>query len=137
MDSRNGADIDLNDPLARPRIPYQIIFAVGGWSAGSPTSFIETYDSRSDRWFLTPGSDVTPRAYHGLVALDNLIYMIGGFDGNEHFNTVRCYDPIAKAWSEKSCMHYQRCYVSCCALGKYTNIYTSLIWLPTFCCVFF
>ena len=80
MESRNGGDLDLNDPLARPRVPYEIIFAVGGWSAGSPTSFMETYDARADRWFLSPGSDVTPRAYHGLVSLNNLIYMVGGWD---------------------------------------------------------
>lgn len=46
LDSRPGTEADLNDPLARPRIPYEILFAVGGWSAGSPTSFVETYDTR-------------------------------------------------------------------------------------------
>lgn len=46
LDSRPGTEADLNDPLARPRIPFEILFAVGGWSAGSPTSFVETYDTR-------------------------------------------------------------------------------------------
>lgn len=46
MESLNGSELDLNDPLARPRIPNEIVFAVGGWSAGSPTSFMETYDVR-------------------------------------------------------------------------------------------
>lgn len=46
IDSLNNNDVDLSDPLARPRIPYEVIFAVGGWSAGSPTAFIETYDIR-------------------------------------------------------------------------------------------
>lgn len=32
--------------MKRPRIPFEILFAVGGWSAGSPTNFIETYDTR-------------------------------------------------------------------------------------------
>lgn len=39
-------DIDLRNPLTRPRIPYEILFAVGGWIAESPTSFVETYDTR-------------------------------------------------------------------------------------------
>lgn len=119
MDSRHGSELDLNDPLARPRIPNQIIFAVGGWSAGSPTSFMETYDSRADRWFLVNGADVTPRAYHGLANVDNLIYMIGGFDGNDHFNTVQAFNPVTREWAEKSCMHFPRCYVSCCVLGRF------------------
>lgn len=112
LDSRPGTEADLNDPLARPRIPYEILFAVGGWSAGSPTSFVETYDTRADRWFLSIHMDLTPRAYHGLCTLSNLIYMIGGFDGSDHFNTVRCYDPVANTWHERACMYQARCYVS-------------------------
>ena len=61
--------------------------------------------------------DVRPRAYHGLEVIDNMVYMVGGFDGNEHFNSVRCYDPVKKAWSERACMYTPRCYVSTCVLG--------------------
>ncbi|XP_076639357.1 kelch-like protein 10 [Colletes latitarsis] len=116
QDAKQG-EIDLKNPLARPRIPYEILFTVGGWSAGSPTNFMETYDTRADRWFLSVNTDATPRSYHGLCALDNLIYMIGGFDGNQHFNTVRCFDPIAKEWHERACMYHSRCYVSVCTHG--------------------
>lgn len=41
-----SGEIDLKNPLAKPRIPYEILFAIGGWSAGSPTNFVETYDTR-------------------------------------------------------------------------------------------
>ncbi|XP_035707332.1 kelch-like protein 10 [Folsomia candida] len=116
IDSLNNTEVDLNDPLARPRIPYEVIFAVGGWSAGSPTAFIETYDIRADRWFLLNNTDSTPRAYHGLVAVGHFVYMIGGFDGQEHFSTVKRYDPVRQIWEERSCMLLPRCYVSCCSL---------------------
>lgn len=43
---QGSGEIDLNNPLAKPRIPYEILFAIGGWSAGSPTNFVETYDTR-------------------------------------------------------------------------------------------
>lgn len=46
---QNGGEIDLKNPFAKPRIPYEILFAIGGWSAGSPTSFVETYDTRCAR----------------------------------------------------------------------------------------
>nr|CAD7256029.1 unnamed protein product [Timema shepardi] len=121
LDSKLSSNIDLNDPIARPRIPYEILFAVGGWSAGSPTNFVETYDTRSDRWFLSMNTDATPRAYHGLCMLDKLIYMIGGFDGSKHFNSVRCYNPISKEWKERACMYNARCYVSVCTLGQITD----------------
>ncbi|XP_015587950.1 kelch-like protein 10 isoform X2 [Cephus cinctus] len=116
QDLKQG-EADLKNPLSRPRIPYEILFAIGGWSAGSPTSFVETYDTRADRWFLSVNTDITPRAYHGICALNNLIYMIGGFDGNEHFNTVRCFDPVTKEWRERACMYHARCYVSVCTHG--------------------
>lgn len=36
--------------LAVPRIPHEVIFAIGGWSEGVPQKLIETYDTRADRW---------------------------------------------------------------------------------------
>lgn len=36
--------------IARPRVPHEILFAIGGWKGGSPTNYIETYDTRADRW---------------------------------------------------------------------------------------
>ncbi|XP_033221117.1 kelch-like protein 10 isoform X2 [Belonocnema kinseyi] len=117
QDAKQSGETDLKHPLSRPRIPYEILFAIGGWSAGSPTSFIETYDTRADRWFLSVNTDSTPRAYHGICTLNNLIYMIGGFDGNDHFNTVRCFDPVTKEWKERACMYHARCYVSVCTHG--------------------
>lgn len=92
----------------RPRIPYEILFAIGGWSAGSPTNFIEIYDIRADRWLLSTDTDSIPRAYHGLCSLRGLIYMVGGFDGNEYFNTMRCFNPVTHEWSECACMYYPR-----------------------------
>ncbi|KAK5642130.1 hypothetical protein RI129_008297 [Pyrocoelia pectoralis] len=103
---------NLRNNLWKPRVPYDILFAIGGWSAGCPTNFIETYDIRADCWLLSGDNDCAPRAYHGLCALNGFLYMIGGFDGNEHFNTVRCFDPIKHKWSECACMYYPRCYVS-------------------------
>lgn len=71
-------DVDyFNNYLFRPRIPYGVLFAVGGWSAGSPTNFLETYDSRADRWLFSVDTDTSPRAYHGLCNLNGYIYMIG------------------------------------------------------------
>ena len=58
--------------------------------------------------YLSVEMDMTPRAYHGVCALDGLIYMVGGFDGSEHFNTMRSYDPTKGIWSERACMYQVR-----------------------------
>ena len=79
--------------LRRPRIPRDFIFAIGGWSALNPMTFVEHYDIRANRWMPTPIADITPRAYHGVVFLDGLIYVFGGNDGYDNLSTVFAFDP--------------------------------------------
>ncbi|CAN8004446.1 unnamed protein product [Ixodes hexagonus] len=117
--------INLSHPMLRPRIPRQarrqdVLFVIGGWSNGSATNLVESYDCRANRWLIFPNDrDIMPRAYHGLVAVDGLIYMIGGFDGSQCFNCVRCFNPFLHRWTERACMHVARCYVSVAVLeGK-------------------
>ncbi|XP_044731886.1 kelch-like protein 10 isoform X2 [Chrysoperla carnea] len=104
--------------IARPRVPHEILFAIGGWSGGSPTNFIETYDTRADRWVKVEEVDPTgPRAYHGTAVIGFSIYVIGGFDGMDYFNSCRCFDAVEKSWKEIAPMNARRCYVSVAVLG--------------------
>uniref|UniRef100_A0A1B6CM95 Kelch-like protein diablo n=1 Tax=Clastoptera arizonana TaxID=38151 RepID=A0A1B6CM95_9HEMI len=103
--------------MTKPRLPFEVLFVIGGWTVDSPTSVIETYDIRSDQWLMNNNTDIIARAYHGVALLDNLIYIIGGFNGTEHFNSMRCYDPTTQTWTEKAYMHNARCYVSVCVLN--------------------
>lgn len=54
-----------------------------------------------------------------MVYHEGKIYVIGGFDGQQCFNSVRSFDPVSRVWEERGCMHAQRCYVSCAIVGKY------------------
>lgn len=110
MDERR--EVDLTNPIAKPRVPCEILFVIGGWSGGSPTNLVETYDTRADRWIVCDSPDAGPRAYHGTVAVGNKVYIIGGFDGVEYFNNCRIFDPVTKKWNEAAPMHAKRCYVS-------------------------
>uniref|UniRef100_A0A0A9YPI4 Kelch-like protein diablo n=1 Tax=Lygus hesperus TaxID=30085 RepID=A0A0A9YPI4_LYGHE len=99
--------------IARPRIPHEILFALGGWSGGSPTNYIETYDTRADRWVKVEEVDPAgPRAYHGTAVVGHDIYIIGGFDGVYYFNSCRCFNAVTKTWREIAPMNARRCYVS-------------------------
>jgi kelch-like protein 10 len=125
------ADLD-QDPdhvIARTRIPYEILFAFGGWSDVNPIRIIETYDVRADKWVMSKNYCQKPLAYHGVCALDNLIYIVGGYDGTNYLNTVQSYNPITKNWQDCACMYHSRCYVSACsqdgkiyALGGFNGI---------------
>ncbi|XP_025197475.1 kelch-like protein 10 [Melanaphis sacchari] len=99
--------------LARPRYPSEVLFAIGGWSGGSPTAIIETYDTKSDRWTRIFKEDpYGPRAYHGTIVMGHNIYIIGGFDGLEYFNSCRKFNTVTKIWDEVAPMNCKRCYVS-------------------------
>ncbi|XP_012271071.1 kelch-like protein 10 [Orussus abietinus] len=112
-------DGEVSTPeIARPRLPHEILFAIGGWSGGSPTNFIETYDTRADRWIKVEEVDPTgPRAYHGTAVVGFNIYVIGGFDGMDYFNSCRCFNAVTKSWREVAPMNARRCYVSVAVLN--------------------
>ncbi|XP_052863133.1 kelch-like protein 10 [Anopheles cruzii] len=103
--------------IGLPRLPHEVIFTVGGWSEGMPQAIIETYDTRSDRWTRIPTEDPAgPRAYYGAAYIGTQLYLVGGFDGVEHFHTCRRFDMVEKVWHEIAPMHFRRCYVSVVAL---------------------
>ncbi|KAM9324434.1 kelch-like protein 10 [Gastrophryne carolinensis] len=112
------SDCYFVNPLARPRLPYFMLFSIGGWSRGGPTNAIETYNCRADLWLNVTFSEESPRAYHGAAYLNGFIYLIGGFNGLDYFNSVRKFDPVTKRWNEAGPMHCKRCYVSVTVLGN-------------------
>ncbi|CAF1403894.1 unnamed protein product [Adineta ricciae] len=105
-------DSIVQNPIARPRIPHEVLFVCGGWSGRSPTSAVEIYDTRADKWIQLPFNDEFPRAYHGIVTVNRMIYIIGGFDGMDHFNSCRLFDSQLLQWKEIAPMNVKRCYVS-------------------------
>ncbi|XP_075720075.1 kelch-like protein 10 isoform X1 [Rhinoderma darwinii] len=118
----NGhSNADFKNPMSRPRLPYEILFAVGGWSGGSPTNAIECYDARADQWLDITSEEESPRAYHGTAYLNGYVYIIGGFDSVDYFNNVKCFNPVKKTWQQVAPMHSKRCYVSVTILDE--NIY--------------
>ncbi|XP_032826422.1 kelch-like protein 10 [Petromyzon marinus] len=104
--------------LRRPRLPSSVLFAVGGWSASSPTNAVEAFDARSDSWRnVTPEHEFSPRAYHGTAFLRPHVYVVGGFDSADYFNGVLRLEPASGAWRQVAPMHERRCYVSVAVLG--------------------
>ena len=60
-DQRPSLLLDIRHPFLRPRTPTEILFVMGGWSAGSATNIVETFDIKSGRWFLSLNTDNIPR----------------------------------------------------------------------------
>ncbi|XP_076461760.1 uncharacterized protein LOC143294215 [Babylonia areolata] len=107
--------------FTKPRMPYEILFVIGGWSGGSPTNIVETYDARADQWLVCRAPDLEPRAYHACVSVGQVIYVVGGFNGVEYFNSCRRFYPKHLRWTEAPPMNSKRCYVS--AVGLHGRVY--------------
>ncbi|KAL6099679.1 klhl10 [Pungitius sinensis] len=104
---------------SRPRLPYAVMLAIGGWSGGDPTNSIEAYDIRADYWINVTIAQERPRAYHGAAFLNGSVYCVGGSNRAEQLNIVRRLDLRTHVWHEVAPMFYCRCYVSVTVLDGY------------------
>lgn len=46
--------------------------------------------------------------YYGIFMIDYIVYIIGGFDGVEYFNSVWSFNFMIKEWKEKVFMNVKR-----------------------------
>ncbi|KAL3990981.1 Kelch motif family protein [Acanthocheilonema viteae] len=102
----------------KPRIQRDLLLAIGGWEKNGPTNIVEILDINDNKWKRVKTFEDDRRvAYHESIVIDNKLYIIGGFEGTQYFNTVRCYDSETKEWCELAPMHYARCYISACEIN--------------------
>lgn len=95
--------------FARPRYPFEVLFAIGGWSGGSATSIFEAYDVKTDRWIQIFKEDPQgPRAYHSMVSVGHDIYVIGGFNESTCLSSCKKFNTITKQWEEIAPMNSKR-----------------------------
>eukprot|EP00927_Polykrikos_kofoidii_P078677 TRINITY_DN75486_c0_g1_i1.p1 TRINITY_DN75486_c0_g1~~TRINITY_DN75486_c0_g1_i1.p1 ORF type:complete len:328 (-),score=48.90 TRINITY_DN75486_c0_g1_i1:153-1136(-) len=68
------------------------IFVCGGSDGDDVLSSVERFCIREQSWTEMPPM-CTPRLGHAAVALDNKMYVIGGFSGKEPLDTFEVFDP--------------------------------------------
>ena len=78
--------------MSRPRSGVQLVqfedrylFAIGGNDGQTRQTTIEKYDPKSKKWTLMACMSV-PRSNFASVVLENLIYVIGGFNVRPNWN---------------------------------------------------
>ncbi|XP_034945198.1 kelch-like protein diablo [Chelonus insularis] len=97
----------------------EILFVVGGWFDHNAMSIVEYYDPDIADWTLVAsmakrrcgvGTSVlngilyTVGGHDGRDAMGNNIYVIGGQDTYQHFNSAIKYDPNINMWSSMASM---------------------------------
>lgn len=60
---------------------------------------MEVYDPSRNEWKML-GSMTSSRSNAGVAVLDESIYAVGGFDGNDFLNTVEVYNLEMDKWND-------------------------------------
>ena len=100
--------------VSRPRICSDLVVSIGGWHGCSPLNGMECYDDRAGQWYPVSMKKPLPnRAYHGTVVVGDMVYMMGGLDG-EHAQlaSVLRVDLVNRKWSYVADMLTSRCFAS-------------------------
>lgn len=77
-------------PRFRPRKPIrrgEVLFAAGGWCSGDAIASVERFDPMSKEWRMV--APMTKRRCGvGCAVLNDLLYAVGGHDGQSYLNSI-------------------------------------------------
>ncbi|KAK7485359.1 hypothetical protein BaRGS_00023458 [Batillaria attramentaria] len=97
------------------------LYVIGGRN-NSPEGNMDSnaltmYDAYRNMW--TPRAPMTvPRNRVGVGVIDNMIYAVGGSQGQTHHNSAERYDPETDTWTPISSMVTRRIGVGCAVLNR-------------------
>ena len=76
------------------------LYVIGGNVRGTCTNLNQAYDPKTDSW-TTKAPMPTPRCHLAVIALNGLIYALGGTNtnGSVRYATVEIYNPSADTWT--------------------------------------
>ena len=104
--------------VCKTRIPDEIVFTFGGWvnewlrQPSGPSKLTEVFDIRSNSWNNHNFKMPAKRAYHGMEAIDNNVYLFGGYDGEKYHNSTEVFSLEDGRWQQRCPMNKSRCYIS-------------------------
>lgn len=96
-------------------------YAVGGRNNTHSNSYdsdwVDRYNPIKDEW--RPCSPMSvPRNRVGVAVMDDLLYAVGGSEGNRYHSSVECYDPESDRWTNIKSMHTQRLAVGVAVVNR-------------------
>ncbi|XP_051943943.1 kelch-like protein 18 isoform X2 [Hippocampus zosterae] len=119
---------------ARSRVGVAVVngllYAIGGYDGQSRLSTVEVYNPETDAWTGVSSmnsqrrwSVVTEmsasRSAAGVTVFDGRIFVSGGHDGLQIFNTVEYYNHHTNRWHASSPMSNKRCRHGAASLGSH------------------
>ncbi|CAB1329921.1 unnamed protein product [Coregonus sp. 'balchen'] len=123
------ATMNVRRGLAGATTLGDMIYVAGGFDGSRRHTSMERYDPNIDQWSML-GDMQTAREGAGLVVASGLIYclgagvallndhiyVVGGFDGTAHLDSVEVYNIRTDYWTTVASMTTPRCYVGATVL---------------------
>lgn len=130
LQSQKQQMTSVDGAMFSPRLPRDILFVIGGSNFGFPLNLVEAFDCRTFSWSVICPYDFAPRSYHGMVALNEDIYVIGGFSGHVYLSSCCKLRAESLSWENVTPMNTKRCYVGAVTVrgciytvGGYDGVY--------------
>ena len=87
---------------------------------------IQIYDPVNNTFSLSPLKMIYARCFHKVIVYKNKLFVFGGRNANEIFNTVEMYSPDTKKFIKMAPMKIARYYFVCCRAGNLVYIISGL-----------
>uniref|UniRef100_A0A672S5A5 Kelch like family member 12 n=1 Tax=Sinocyclocheilus grahami TaxID=75366 RepID=A0A672S5A5_SINGR len=112
---------EMQSPRTQARLgAKEVLLVIGGFgSQQSPIDVVEKYDPKSREWSFLPNI-ARKRRYVATVALNDRVYVIGGYDGRSRLSSVECLDYTADedgVWYSVATMNVRRGLAGATTLG--------------------
>lgn len=94
---------------------------VGGFDGVNRLRTAEAYSPAANTWRVVP-TMFNPRSNFGIEVVDDLLFVVGGFNGYATTFNVECYDEKADEWFDAQDMSIYRSALSCCVVPGLCNV---------------
>lgn len=94
---------------------------VGGFDGANRLRSAEAYSPVTNTWRTIP-TMFNPRSNFGIEVVDDLLFVVGGFNGFTTTFNVECYDEKADEWYDAHDMSIYRSALSCCVVPGLANV---------------
>ncbi len=84
-----GAGVGATEGFMAP----SLLYVIGGFFLSSYSGGVQVYSPGNNSWSNGPSMPTT-RAYLGVAVVNDVLYAIGGFDGQNWLSTVEAFTPI-------------------------------------------
>nr|WEX30410.1 Kelch-like protein 12-A-1 [Carassius gibelio] len=112
---------EMQSPRTQARLgAKEVLLVIGGFgSQQSPIDVVEKYDPKTREWSFLPNI-ARKRRYVATVALNDRVYVMGGYDGRSRLSSVECLDYTADedgVWYSVATMNVRRGLAGATTLG--------------------